>query len=166
VQPICDGREGAQRNILRVYEPLKMCALCRQPGQNPYSHLQLRSEVRKLHIAYQPLQVHAWHGIVRCTKYLRMWSTEQCLASSKILTSPTPSRVSTRTKGEGGTHSPGGEGVGGQYFGRRQTLDWPLTVYSLYGLMPLARMGHGQILENQLNFTSDMFDSCSENDKY
>ncbi len=22
---------------------------------------------------------------------------------------------------------------GGQYFGRRQTLDWPLTVYSLYG---------------------------------
>ncbi len=28
----------------------------------------------------------------------------------------------------GGTHSPGGEGVGGQYFGRRQTLDWPLTV--------------------------------------
>jgi hypothetical protein len=30
----------------------------------------------------------------------------------------------------GGTHSPGGEGVGGQYFGRRQTLDWPLTVKS------------------------------------
>jgi hypothetical protein len=27
--------------------------------------------------------------------------------------------------GGGGTHSPGGEG---QYFGRRQTLDWPLTV--------------------------------------
>ncbi len=27
-----------------------------------------------------------------------------------------------------GTHSPGDEGVGGQYFGRRQTLDWPLTV--------------------------------------
>ncbi len=26
------------------------------------------------------------------------------------------------------THSPGGERVGGQYFGRRQTLDWPLTV--------------------------------------
>ncbi len=34
----------------------------------------------------------------------------------------------------GGTHSPGGEGVGGQYFGRRQTLDWPLTVKSLYGM--------------------------------
>jgi hypothetical protein len=27
----------------------------------------------------------------------------------------------------GGTHSPGGEEVEGQYFGRRQTLDWPLT---------------------------------------
>ncbi len=35
-------------------------------------------------------------------------------------------------KGGGRTHSPGGEGVGGQYFRRRQTLDWPLTVYSLY----------------------------------
>jgi hypothetical protein len=33
----------------------------------------------------------------------------------------------------GGTHSPGGEGVGSQYFGRRQTLDWLLTVKSLYG---------------------------------
>ncbi len=30
--------------------------------------------------------------------------------------------------GAGVTHSPGGEGVGGQYFGRRQILDWPLTV--------------------------------------
>jgi hypothetical protein len=29
--------------------------------------------------------------------------------------------------GGGDTHSPGGEGVGGQYFGRRQKLDWPLT---------------------------------------
>jgi hypothetical protein len=28
----------------------------------------------------------------------------------------------------GGTHSLGSDGVGGQYFGRRQTLDWPLTV--------------------------------------
>ncbi len=35
-----------------------------------------------------------------------------------------------RTKGGGvggDKHSPGGEGVGGQHFGRRQTLDWPLT---------------------------------------
>jgi hypothetical protein len=31
-------------------------------------------------------------------------------------------------------HSPRGEGVGGQYFGKRQTLDWPLKVYSLYGI--------------------------------
>jgi hypothetical protein len=30
-------------------------------------------------------------------------------------------------------HPPGGEGVGGQYFGRRQTLDWPLTAQYLYG---------------------------------
>jgi hypothetical protein len=30
-----------------------------------------------------------------------------------------------------GTHSPGREGVSGQYFGRRQTLDWPLTIISL-----------------------------------
>ncbi len=33
----------------------------------------------------------------------------------------------------GGPHSPGGEGVVGQYFGRRKALDWPLTVQSLYG---------------------------------
>ncbi len=32
---------------------------------------------------------------------------------------------------QGGTHSPGGEGVGGQYFGRRQPLDWPLIIISL-----------------------------------
>ncbi len=25
---------------------------------------------------------------------------------------------------------PGGEGVGGQYFGRHQTLDWPSTIIS------------------------------------
>jgi hypothetical protein len=31
-------------------------------------------------------------------------------------------------KADRGTHSPGGEGVGGQYFGRPQTLDWPITV--------------------------------------
>jgi hypothetical protein len=36
--------------------------------------------------------------------------------------------------------SPGGEGVGGggQYFGRRQPLDWPLTVSSLYAVLYLA----------------------------
>ncbi len=36
-----------------------------------------------------------------------------------------PASVSShRTKGD----SPGGEGAGGQYFGRRHTLDWPLPV--------------------------------------
>jgi hypothetical protein len=40
-----------------------------------------------------------------------------------------PSVSSHRTKGEGvGAHSPAVKGWGGQYFGRRQTLDWPLTV--------------------------------------
>jgi hypothetical protein len=39
----------------------------------------------------------------------------------------------------GDTHSPGGEGVGGQYFGRRQTLDWPLTVLSLYAVLHLSK---------------------------
>jgi hypothetical protein len=34
----------------------------------------------------------------------------------------------------GGTYTLAGRrGGGGQYFGRRQTLDWPLTVKSLYG---------------------------------
>jgi len=48
---------------------------------------------------------------------------------SKILTPHPPlhptSVSSPSTKG-GGTHSPGGKGD--QYFGRRQTLDWPRTV--------------------------------------
>ncbi len=67
----------------------------------------------------------------KTTKYLHIYSTEQCLASFELLTphpSPPSECVPPRTKGGGGTHSPGGEGVGGQYFGRRQTLDWPLTV--------------------------------------
>jgi hypothetical protein len=39
-----------------------------------------------------------------------------------------PASVSSpRTKGWRYTLT-GGEGVGGQYFGRRQTLDWPLAV--------------------------------------
>jgi hypothetical protein len=41
------------------------------------------------------------------------------------VSSPPPQR-------RGDTHSPGDKGVGGQYFGRRQTLDWPLTVLSPY----------------------------------
>ncbi len=72
------------------------------------------------------------------TKSLHIKSTEQCLASSELLTphplSLHPASVSSpRTKGGGGggTHSPCRAlrgGMGGQYFGRRQTLDWPLTV--------------------------------------
>ncbi len=71
---------------------------------------------------------------IKSTKYLHMKSTELCLASSKILT---PQPLSTqgvctpRTKG-GGLHTRREvREWGGQYFGRRQTLDWPLTVYSL-----------------------------------
>ncbi len=44
---------------------------------------------------------------------------------------PTPltaRRVCTPHRLWGRIHSLGGEGVGGQFFGRRQTLDWPLTV--------------------------------------
>jgi hypothetical protein len=41
---------------------------------------------------------------------------------------PLASASSPRTKG-GGVHTRRAvRGVGGQYFGRRQTLDWPLTV--------------------------------------
>ncbi len=44
-----------------------------------------------------------------------------------------------------GPHSPGGQGVGVQHFGRRQTLDWPLTVKSLYATHTLAQLaGHRQ----------------------
>jgi hypothetical protein len=44
--------------------------------------------------------------------------------------SPPSGCVLPRTKGGpgGGTHSPGCGEVGGQYFGRRRTLDWPLRV--------------------------------------
>jgi hypothetical protein len=38
--------------------------------------------------------------------------------------------------GGGGTHSPGGEGVGGQYFGRRETKDCPLIVIVSLRLEP------------------------------
>jgi hypothetical protein len=67
---------------------------------------------------------------VLSTKYLHiLWSTELCLASSKILTPHPPlhpaSVSSSRTKG---VHTRRAVGGGGKYFGRRQTLDWPLTV--------------------------------------
>jgi hypothetical protein len=65
------------------------------------------------------------------TKYLRMYSTEQRLASSELLTPRPPPLLHPASvssprpphQRRGATHSPGGEGVGGQYFGRRQTLD-------------------------------------------
>jgi len=53
-------------------------------------------------------------------------STELCFACSKILT-PHPPR------------SPGGEGVGGQYFGRRKTKNWPLTVIISLRWIPSMR---------------------------
>ncbi len=49
------------------------------------------------------------------TKYLHIKSTEQYLASSKL---QYPANVSSPPhQRRGGTHSPGGEGLGGQYFG-------------------------------------------------
>ncbi len=46
-----------------------------------------------------------------------------------LLTPPPPLHPASKAGGGGGcTHTPGGEGAGGQYFGGRQTLDWPLTV--------------------------------------
>ncbi len=45
-----------------------------------------------------------------------------------------PASVSSpRIKG-GGVHTRRAVRVGSQYFGRRQTLDWPHTVQSLYAL--------------------------------
>jgi hypothetical protein len=44
---------------------------------------------------------------------------------------PPPAPKAGGYSGDWGTlagRTRGGEGVGGQYFGRRQTLDWPLTV--------------------------------------
>ncbi len=76
-----------------------------------------------------PILLIAWRD--ENTNHLRMWGTEQCLESSKILTLHPPStqRVCPppAPKAGGATHSPGGEGLGGQYFARRQTLDLPLT---------------------------------------
>jgi hypothetical protein len=40
----------------------------------------------------------------------------------------------------GGTHSPGGEGVRGQYFGRQETLDCPLTVIISLRWNPLPKL--------------------------
>jgi hypothetical protein len=62
-------------------------------------------------------------------RYLRAQSTNICRVQSSVwrlpnIDPPPPLHPAS----VGGTHSPGGDGVGGQYIGRRQTLDWPLTV--------------------------------------
>jgi hypothetical protein len=44
-----------------------------------------------------------------------------CISLSSVFRTIDPHPLSTQ-------RSPGGEGVGGQYFGRRQALDWLLTV--------------------------------------
>jgi hypothetical protein len=67
-----------------------------------------------------------YFGSVTRTKYLHIWSTEQCLASSELLTPPplNPASVSSpRTKG-------GGYTLAVQWVVERSilTLDWPLTV--------------------------------------
>jgi hypothetical protein len=72
------------------------------------------------------------------TKYLHILSTEQCLASSELLIPPPPLPLASvsfpRTKGGGreGTHSPGGEGVGGSIF--RKKPDIRLASYSIIPL--------------------------------
>ncbi len=87
-------------------------------------------------------QAKVFRLTVQGTKYLRRLSTEQCLAFSKILT---PHPLSTqqvcpppRTKGrrQGGTYSPGGEGS--IFWKTPQTLEWPLTVWSLYAYRILS----------------------------
>jgi hypothetical protein len=64
------------------------------------------------------------HKVLTYTEYIAVSGVFQTLAPYPLSTQrvcPPP-------------HSPGGEEVGDQYFGRRQTLDWHLAVYSLYGL--------------------------------
>ncbi len=53
----------------------------------------------------------------------------QCLASSELLTPPPPGECVPRLWCGGRTHSLGGEGVGGQQFGRRQALLCTLHIY-------------------------------------
>jgi hypothetical protein len=65
------------------------------------------------------------HKVLTYTEYRAVSGVFQTLA-------PTPSPPSECVLPP--HQRPDGEGVGDQYFGRRQTFDWPLTVYSLYGL--------------------------------
>ncbi len=75
--------------------------------------------------------------VAQSTYIYRVQTTEQCLASSKLPNYWPTHPLSTQRvcpppvpKAGGRTHSPGGEGVGGQYFGRRQTLDYSLLQYN------------------------------------
>jgi hypothetical protein len=59
--------------------------------------------------------------------------TPHPLSSLRVCPPPAPKA------GGGGVHTRRvGRGWGGLYFGRRHTMDWPLTVSSLYGLHYLA----------------------------
>jgi hypothetical protein len=60
-------------------------------------------------------------GKVRIVERLFCKRPIQCLASFKILTPHRPASVYPPAFGAVGIHSLGGEGVGGEYFGRRQT---------------------------------------------
>jgi hypothetical protein len=44
---------------------------------------------------------------------------------------PSPLHPTSVSSPRGVTHSRSGEGAGGQYFGRRKTLDWSLTVHCI-----------------------------------
>ncbi len=73
-----------------------------------------------------------YYRIVTCLQgqRTRAQSTYICRVQSSVWRLPkywTPTALPPHQR-RGGTHSPGGEVVGGQYFGRRQTLDWPLIV--------------------------------------
>ncbi len=64
--------------------------------------------------------------------YIYRVQSMQCLASSVLLT---PHPLPTQRVCSPPPPPPKVEGgAGGQYLGRRQTMDWPLTVYSLYGI--------------------------------
>ncbi len=90
------------------------------------------AKIGKLHWWKFHIKVHQYH--------LHTWREYRAVSGVfRTIDPPPPLPLASvsfpRTKGGGGgsqSHSPGGEGVEGQYLGRRQTLDWPLTIYSLY----------------------------------
>ena len=76
---------------------------------------------------YSNLSNALWH---KALTYIEYRAVSGVFRTIDLPTPLHPASVSSLAPkaGAGGTHSPGGEGVGGQYFGRRQTLNWPLTV--------------------------------------